>query len=111
MSTPVVHETGTKPLDTAWVREQFPSLNLKVNGHAAAFLDGPAGTQVPKQVMDAILTLVRAARPDSDHDSGVRGQIAWGPGPRASQALMLAARARALLDGRLAPSTDDVVAG
>ena len=60
--------------------------------------------------MDAILTLVRAARPDSDHDSGVRAQIAWGPGPRASQALMLAVRARALLDGRLAPSTDDVVA-
>ena len=65
---------------------------------------------VGEQVMDAILTLVRAARPDSDHESGVRGQIAWGPGPRASQALMLAVRARALLDGRLAPSTDDVVA-
>ena len=70
---------------------------------------------VGEQVMDAILTLVRAARPtgsgpDSDHDSGVRGQIAWGPGPRASQALILAVRARALLDGRLAPSTDDVVA-
>ena len=64
---------------------------------------------VGEKVMDAILTLVRAARPDSDHDSGVRGQIAWGPGPRASQALMLAVRARALLDGRLAPSTDDVV--
>src|ERR1700689_5630620 len=54
MSTPVVHQTDTKPLDTAWVREQFPSLNLKVNGHAAAFLDAPAGTQVPKQVMDPI---------------------------------------------------------
>ena len=65
---------------------------------------------VGEQVMDAILSLVRAARPDSDHESGVRGQIAWGPGPRASQALMLAIRARALLDGRLAPSTDDVVA-
>src|ERR1700744_5329279 len=65
---------------------------------------------VGEKVMDSILTLVRAARPDSDHDSGVRGQIAWGPGPRASQALMLAVRARALLDGRLAPSTDDVVA-
>jgi cysteine desulfurase family protein (TIGR01976 family) len=54
MSTPVLHETGSKPLDTAWVREQFPSLKLQVNGHAAAFLDGPAGTQVPKHVMDAI---------------------------------------------------------
>ena len=39
-----------------------------------------------------------------------QAMIAWGPGPRASQALMLAVRARALLDGRLAPSTDDVVA-
>jgi MoxR-like ATPase len=65
---------------------------------------------VGEKVMDSILALVRAARPDSDHDSGVKGMIAWGPGPRASQALMLAVRARALLEGRLAPSTDDVVA-
>jgi MoxR-like ATPase len=40
----------------------------------------------------------------------LRNYIAWGPGPRASQAFMLAARARALLDGRFAPSVDDVVA-
>ena len=65
---------------------------------------------VGEKVMESILSLVRAARPDSDHDSGLKGQIAWGPGPRASQALMLAVRARALLDGRFAPSTDDVVA-
>src|ERR1700676_255312 len=54
MSTPVMHGTEGKPLDVGWVREQFPSLKLRVNGHAAAFLDGPAGTQVPKQVIDAI---------------------------------------------------------
>jgi cysteine desulfurase family protein (TIGR01976 family) len=54
MSTPVMQETGSKPLDSAWVRAQFPSLQLQVKGHPAAFLDGPAGTQVPKQVMDAI---------------------------------------------------------
>ena len=54
MSTPVLRETGSQPLDSAWVREQFPSLKLRVNGHPAAFLDGPAGTQVPKQVIDAI---------------------------------------------------------
>ena len=54
MSTPVMRETGAKPLDSAWVREQFPSLKLQVNGRPAAFLDGPAGTQVPKQVIDAI---------------------------------------------------------
>ncbi len=46
--------TEKKALDIAWVREQFPSLKLPVNGHPAAFLDGPAGTQVPKHVMDAI---------------------------------------------------------
>lgn len=54
MSTPVMHGTESKPLDLTWVRAQFPSLQLQVNGHAAAFLDGPAGTQVPKQVMDAV---------------------------------------------------------
>src|SRR5712692_6794570 len=54
MSTPVMQSAGTKTFDIAWVREQFPSLKLQVNKHAAAFLDGPAGTQVPKQVMDAI---------------------------------------------------------
>jgi cysteine desulfurase family protein (TIGR01976 family) len=54
MSTPASHGTEAKPLDVAWVRAQFPSLQLQVNGHPAAFLDGPAGTQVPRQVMDAI---------------------------------------------------------
>ncbi len=54
MSTAVLQGAESKPLDVAWVREQFPSLQLQVNGHAAAFLDGPAGTQVPKQVMDAV---------------------------------------------------------
>ena len=54
MSTPVMHGTETNPLDIAWVRAQFPSLQLQVNDHQAAFLDGPAGTQVSKQVMDAV---------------------------------------------------------
>jgi cysteine desulfurase family protein (TIGR01976 family) len=54
MSTPAVHEAISKTFDFGWVREQFPSLQLKVNGRQAAFLDGPAGTQVPRQVMDAI---------------------------------------------------------
>jgi cysteine desulfurase family protein (TIGR01976 family) len=54
MSTSALHQTINNPLDLAWVRQQFPSLKLQVNGHPAAFLDGPAGTQVPKQVMDAV---------------------------------------------------------
>jgi len=54
MSTSVMQSSATKAFDIKWVREQFPSLKLQVNGHTAAFLDGPAGTQVPKQVMDAV---------------------------------------------------------
>jgi MoxR-like ATPase len=62
---------------------------------------------VGESVVDAILKLVRSARPSPDN--GDAKLIAWGPSPRASQALMLAVRARALLDGRLAPSIDDVL--
>src|SRR3981189_1969582 len=54
MSTPALQETSSKPLDSAWVRAQFPSLKLQGNGEPAAFLDGPAGAQVPKQVIDAV---------------------------------------------------------
>ena len=60
-------------------------------------------------VADAILKLVRSGRPDEAGDPYIRNHVAWGPGPRASQALMLATRARALLQGRFAPSIDDVV--
>ena len=54
MGTPVMQSTETRPFDISWVRQQFPSLELQVSGRAAAFLDGPAGTQVPKQVIDAV---------------------------------------------------------
>ncbi|MEZ5925364.1 MAG: MoxR family ATPase [Hyphomicrobiaceae bacterium] len=66
--------------------------------------------QIPvgDKVVDAILRLVRAARPGASAEAD--RLISWGPGPRASQALMLAVRARAMLDGRLAPSVDDVIA-
>ncbi|SDB14632.1 AAA family ATPase [Belnapia rosea] len=65
---------------------------------------------VGESVLDAILTLVRGARPEGSPIEAVRRQLAWGPGPRAAQALMLATRARAVLDGRLAPSVEDVLA-
>jgi MoxR-like ATPase len=65
---------------------------------------------VGESVVEAILTLVRSGRPDTSEIEAVRHHVAWGPGPRASQALMLAARARALMEGRLAPSVEDVVA-
>jgi MoxR-like ATPase len=65
---------------------------------------------VGERVVDAILALVRGARPESPANEIVAKHVAWGPGPRAAQALMLASRARALLDGRLSPSIDDVIA-
>jgi MoxR-like ATPase len=58
-------------------------------------------------VVESILDLVRAARP-GEGDPELTKAVAWGPGPRAAQALTLAARARALVDGRLAPSPEDV---
>src|SRR5262249_6793100 len=64
---------------------------------------------VGESVVEAILNLVRSARPG--RESGEIGKlISWGASPRASQALMLVARARALIDGRLSPSIDDVLA-
>ncbi len=65
---------------------------------------------VGEQVAEAILRIVRAGRPGTDADEFINANVAWGPSPRASQALMLGARARALLQGRLSPSVDDVAA-
>ncbi len=76
-------------------------------GEIAAFQRLVRSLPVGESVVEAILDLVRSARPGEGRAAEA---IAWGPGPRASQALMLAVRARALIDGRLAPSVDDVVA-
>jgi MoxR-like ATPase len=66
---------------------------------------------VGEAVVERILDLVRAARPGTpDAHPSVNQAVSWGPGPRAAQALMLAIRARALLQGRLVPSIDDVAA-
>jgi MoxR-like ATPase len=65
---------------------------------------------VGEQVVQAILDLVRAGRPAQSEIDEVTSYVAWGPGPRASQALLLTCRARAMLQGRLSPSLDDVVA-
>jgi len=65
---------------------------------------------VGSKVVDGIMALVRGARPESPAWPALKTQLAWGPGPRAAQSLMLGCRARALLDGRLAPSLDDVFA-
>lgn len=65
---------------------------------------------VGESVVTAILDLVRNGRPENSELEAVRRNVAWGPGPRASQALMMAVRARALIRGDFAPSIDDVVA-
>ena len=65
---------------------------------------------VSEQVTDAILKVVRAARPSADASKLVNDNVAWGPSPRAAQALMLCSKARALLQGRLSPSVEDVMA-
>jgi cysteine desulfurase family protein (TIGR01976 family) len=61
MSTPTLDRSTAKTLDVNWVRAQFPSLQTQVNGHPAAFLDGPAGTQVPTQVMHVIQNYLMGA--------------------------------------------------
>ncbi len=64
---------------------------------------------VGESVCEAILHLVRAARPGETGDAFIRENVSWGPGPRASQSFMLGVRAKALLEGRLSPSIDDVL--
>ncbi len=84
---------------------------------AALSADGLIGLQalvrkmpVGEKVLEAILKLIREARPEQSSDDRVKSLVDWGPSPRAGQALMLAARSRALLRGRLAPSLEDVEA-
>ena len=77
--------------------------------HATDALDLARRLPVGESIVQAILDLVRAARP-GDGEPSIANNLAWGPGPRAGQALMLTVRARALLQGRLAPSLDDVAA-
>ncbi|GLQ05728.1 AAA family ATPase [Sneathiella chinensis] len=95
-------------LETTGTMEQAPTRILTAADLQAA---QKLVRQIPvsDQVIEAILKLVRNARPgESDFDL-VNRYVSWGPGPRASQALILAARAKALLDQRLSPSVDDII--
>ena len=65
---------------------------------------------IGKSVTEAIINLIRSGRPEISNLESVRNNVSWGPGPRAGQALMLGVRARAVMQGRLAPSIDDVIA-
>ncbi len=131
-----IEQEGTYPLPEAQldrflleVQVRYPTLAaeramlLATTGaeaeHAAPVLTGETliaaqslirRLPVGDSVVDAILALVRGGRPETATDDIVRRHVAWGPGPRAAQSLMLASRARALLDGRLSPSLEDVAA-
>lgn len=83
--------------------------------HAVLDADGLIAAQalirrmpVGETVVNAILDLVRALRPGPEGEDWVADTLSWGPGPRAAQALMLVTRARAVLNGRFAPTLDDV---
>lgn len=91
--------SGTPPLpESALTREEF--LDLR---------DLVLAVPVAKNVASFAVELCRASRPDDGHPSSfVRDYVAWGAGPRGSQNLVLAAKARALLVGRCAPSVEDV---
>lgn len=97
----VLHTTGLS----------VEQVSAKMDGEALMHAQALA-RQIPvgESVVEAILALVRNGRPEMSELEIVRERVSWGPGPRASQALMLACRARALLQGRLSPSADDIVA-
>ncbi|MBM09741.1 MAG: AAA family ATPase [Magnetovibrio sp.] len=131
-----VEQEGTYPLPEAQLDRflmqvdiSYPDLNaerdmlLKTTGvnhdnldqvmNAGLLLDGQhlvRRVPVGRKIVDAILDIVRAGRPEISDLEDVRKHVFWGPGPRASQALMMAARARAVIDGRLSPSLEDVIA-
>jgi len=95
-------------LETTGVSEKVASEVLTVK-KLQALQELVRRIPVGESVIEAILELVRSARPGSAGKK-LDEFISWGPGPRASQALMLTVRARALQDGRLAPSVEDVLA-
>ena len=96
LATTVTSESAVKAVITADELQQIQSLVRRM--------------PISEKVVEGILALVRQGRPETSTLDLVKQYVVWGPGPRASQALSLAARARALLDGRLAPSFDDVMA-
>ena len=66
---------------------------------------------VSDHVLKFAVNLVRKSRPNTeDAEKEIKQWVAWGAGPRASQYLILSAKARAALDGRLTPAEEDVKA-
>jgi len=97
----LLHTTGN---GTNRAPQVFTAIELQAA--QAAVRQIPVG----ESVVEAILNLVRSGRPEDTEIDDIRRYVAWGPSPRASQAIMMAVRAHAALDGRSAPSVDDVIA-
>ncbi len=96
-------------IETTGTEESLPQAAITSEGlmkMQALVREMPVG----EKVVEAILKLIREARPEQSSDDRVQRLVDWGPSPRAGQALMLAARSRALLQGRIAPSMADVEA-
>src|ERR1700720_4217409 len=128
---PTTEQSLTAALDLTWVRSQFPSLAQTVNGHPAAFLDGPGGTQVPQRVIDAIsnylgrdnantggayatsrhtdamIAEARAAMADFLHCAPA--EVVFGPNMTTLTYAMSRAIGRAISDGELGPGDEIVV--
>jgi cysteine desulfurase family protein (TIGR01976 family) len=97
---PTTEMTASAALDLNYVRSQFPSLAQTVNGHPAAFLDGPGGTQVPQRVIDAISAYL------SHDNANTAGAYATS---RHTDAMI--ARARGAMAGFLHCGADEIVFG
>lgn len=63
---------------------------------------------ISDELIDYVSGVVRATRPETSSHSYVKEWVAWGAGPRAGQAMILTAKARALLEGRLSVIKDDI---
>lgn len=129
-----IEQEGTYPLPEAQLDRFLMQINIDYPDEAAekrmliATTTGDAATVEPamapndllraqrlvrqmpiaERIVDAILAIVRSARPTEGASARVAELVGWGPGPRASQAFSLAARARALIDGRKAPALEDI---
>jgi len=97
----LIATTGTKELEP----KKIITSNQLIEAHKII-----RSIPVGDQVIDAILNLVTNARPETSKLKIVKNSLSWGPGPRASQSMMMACRARAVIQGRLSPSIDDVIA-
>jgi len=96
----LIETTGNEEIDTLSIMTSDELLKAQ-----EIIRDIPIGNEV----VETILTLVREGRPNLTKSEYIKKNVVWGPGPRASQALILGCKAKAIVEGRLSPSIDDVL--